>query len=98
MTSRLTFGADTHLAAVTGRRVMTISCFHHQAIDQLGAGLHAAAWSDDGVPEPIETGATERQWFLGVQWHPEDTAETDPAQQAIFTGLVHAASYFASAR
>jgi putative glutamine amidotransferase len=98
VTSRLTFGADTHLAAVTGRRVMTISCFHHQAIDQLGRGLHAAAWSDDGVVEAIETDAADRQWFLGVQWHPEDTAETDPAQQAIFTGLVHAASHVASAR
>jgi putative glutamine amidotransferase len=97
VTSRLAFGADTHLAAVTDSRAMTISCFHHQAIDRLGEGLHAAAWSDDGVVEAVET-ADDRQWFVGVQWHPEDTAETDPAQQAIFTGLVRSASDFARAQ
>jgi putative glutamine amidotransferase len=98
VTSRLTFKADTHLAAVTGRHAMTISCFHHQAIDELGEGLHAAAWSGDGVVEAVETDAADRQWFLGVQWHPEDAADTDPSQQAIFSGLVHAAARVASAR
>lgn len=98
VTSRLTFGADTHLAMVTDSRAMTISCFHHQAIDQLGMGLHAIAWSDDGVVEAVEAADTEQQWFVGVQWHPEDTAETDPAQRAIFTGLVRSASDFACLR
>jgi putative glutamine amidotransferase len=96
--SHLTFGKDTHLAAVTGHHAVTISCFHHQAIDELGEGLHAAAWSQDGVVEAVETETADPQWFLGVQWHPEDTAETDPAQQAIFAGLIHAASHAASAR
>lgn len=95
VTSRLTFGADTHLATVTGSHAMAISCFHHQAVDRLGKGLHAVAMSDDGVAEAVEMADTDRQWFLGVQWHPEDTAETDPAQRAIFTGLVRSASDFA---
>jgi putative glutamine amidotransferase len=94
--SQLTFGPDTHLAAVTGHHAMTISCFHHQAIDELGDGLHAAAWSQDGVVEAVESDTADRQWFLGVQWHPEDTADIDPAQQAIFAGLIHAASRAAS--
>jgi putative glutamine amidotransferase len=98
VTSRLTFKADTHLAAVTCQQAMTISCFHHQAIDELGEGLHAAAWSDDGVVEAVETDPADRQWFLGVQWHPEDTADTDPCQQAIFSGLVHAAARVVNAR
>ncbi len=98
VTSHLTFAADTHLAAVTGRNSMTISCFHHQAIDRLGEGLYPTAWSDDGVMEAVETDTADRQWFLGVQWHPEDTAETDPTQHAIFAGLVNAASNVASAR
>ena len=98
VTSRLTFGADTHLSTVTGSRDMTISCFHHQAIDRLGEGLHAVAWSDDGVVEAVETAEGARQWFLGVQWHPEDTAETDAAQRAIFAGLARSAADFARAR
>jgi putative glutamine amidotransferase len=48
--------------------------------------------------EAVETDAADRQWFLGVQWHPEDTADTDPSQQAIFSGLVHAATRVASTR
>lgn len=98
VTSRLRLGADSHLAAVTGCQEMVISCFHHQAIDRLGAGLHATAWSHDGVMEAVETGPGDGQWFLGVQWHPEDTATTDPAQHALFGGLVDAAARVASTR
>ena len=31
-------------------------------------------------------------WFLGVQWHPEDTAADDLAQQRLFGALVSAAA------
>ena len=34
--------------------------------------------------------------MLGVQWHPEDTAERDPGQQALFDALVHLARVRAS--
>jgi putative glutamine amidotransferase len=98
VTSQLSFCADTHLAEVTGRDTMTISCYHHQAIDRLGDGLRAIAHSQDGVIEAVESTASDRQWFLGVQWHPEDTAATDIAQQAIFTGLVGAAANLARTR
>jgi putative glutamine amidotransferase len=27
-------------------------------------------------------------WVLGVQWHPEDTAATDPTQQRLFDTFV----------
>ena len=29
--------------------------------------------------------------MVGVQWHPEDTAATDPAQQGLFDALVERA-------
>ncbi len=29
-------------------------------------------------------------WFLGLQWHPEDTWETEPRQRAVFRALVDA--------
>ena len=32
-----------------------------------------------------------RGWFTAVQWHPEDTAHQDPAQQGLFDALVQAA-------
>jgi putative glutamine amidotransferase len=92
VTAQLDFGGESQLARMTGRDSMSISCFHHQAIDRLGHGLQAIARSPDGVIEAVQATVTESQWFLGVQWHPEDTAATDSAQHLIFSGLVDAAA------
>ena len=64
--------------------------FHHQAVDLLGDGLMVTGRSDDGVVEAIEW--TGPEWIVGVQWHPEDTAETDAQQQSLFDALVRVAS------
>ncbi len=61
---------------------------HHQAIDRLGDGLVVTAHAPDGTIEGIELPG---HWVVGVQWHPEDTADTDPVQQQLFDGLVAAA-------
>jgi putative glutamine amidotransferase len=31
-------------------------------------------------------------WIVGVQWHPEDTADDDPAQQRLFDAFVREAA------
>ncbi len=79
----------SRLAAAVGAQV-TASCYHHQAIERLGDGLHVVARAEDGTPEAIELDGHEG-WFVGVQWHPEDTADTDPVQLAVVRGLVDAA-------
>lgn len=79
----------SRLSAAVGPAV-TASCYHHQALERLGDGLHVVARAEDGTPEAIELDG-HQGWFLGVQWHPEDTAETDPVQLAVFRGLVDAA-------
>lgn len=58
---------------------------HHQGVDRLGDGLVATGWSEDGLIEAVER---EGGWIVGVQWHPEDTADRDPAQQGLFDELV----------
>ena len=58
---------------------------HHQAIDTLGAGLTATGWTDDGVIEAVEY---EQGWIVGVQWHPESSADRDPVQQSLFDAFV----------
>jgi len=68
---------------------LTVSCYHHQALDQLGQGLRPVATAADGVVEAIAADDGPG-WFLGVQWHPEDTADRDPAQAALFIALVEA--------
>lgn len=72
-----------------GDRHLTVSCYHHQCIDRLGKGLRAIAHSEDGVVEAIEF-EDAAGWFLGVQWHPEDTAAEDPSQSTIFAAHVEA--------
>jgi putative glutamine amidotransferase len=91
----ITVVPDSPLGAIVGRHA-TISCYHHQCISRLGEGLKAAAHSADGVIEAVTLDG-HPGWYLGVQWHPEDSAATDPVQAAIFRRLV-AASAALSAR
>ncbi|GIE94190.1 gamma-glutamyl-gamma-aminobutyrate hydrolase family protein [Paractinoplanes rishiriensis] len=69
---------------------LAVSCYHHQGIGRLGTGLRAVAFAADGTIEAVILDDHDG-WFLGVQWHPEDTAATDPHQAAIFEQLVEAA-------
>lgn len=64
----------------------TGSCHHHQSVSQLGSGLVATAWAEDGTIEAIEHPA--HPFLLGVQWHPEE----DPTEARLFTALTQAAT------
>ncbi|MFJ2031138.1 gamma-glutamyl-gamma-aminobutyrate hydrolase family protein [Streptosporangium sp. NPDC087985] len=78
------------LAGTAETEKVEASCYHHQCVSALGEGLVATAHAADGTVEAVEL-AEPRGWFLGVQWHPEDTAHADPANQRIFDALVEAA-------
>lgn len=93
--SDLELAADSRLTGLVGERQLTISCYHHQCLAELGAGLRAVAYGSDGTVEAVERAAD--SWFVGVQWHPEDTAETDEHQARIFRGLVAAAADYRDA-
>jgi putative glutamine amidotransferase len=81
--------AGSGLARMTGATRVAASCYHHQRVARTGVGLVATGYAADGTIEALELpGAT--GWFAAVQWHPEDTADHDPVQQAIFAALVHA--------
>lgn len=72
-------------AEVLGRTEADVPAYHHQAVAELGSGVTATAWTDDGLVEAIEYAGTPN--VLGVQWHPE--MGDDPA---LFDWLVAAAS------
>ncbi|MEU7578862.1 gamma-glutamyl-gamma-aminobutyrate hydrolase family protein [Streptomyces sp. NPDC041068] len=82
------------VARALGAGKAEASCYHHQCVDGLGQGLVASGWAEDGTVEAVELVGAKR-WFAGVQWHPEDTAGVDEAQQGLFAGLVRAAEGFA---
>jgi putative glutamine amidotransferase len=60
---------DTLLATALGAGSAAVRSGHHQAVQDLGAGMRATAEAADGVIEAIEH---QDHWILGVQWHPED--------------------------
>ena len=76
------------IAGASGAEVLSCPSHHHQGVDRLGDGVRATGWSEDGLVEAIEL---ERGWMVGVQWHPEETAPNDPAQQGVFDELVRRA-------
>ncbi|MGZ8631843.1 MAG: gamma-glutamyl-gamma-aminobutyrate hydrolase family protein [Actinomycetota bacterium] len=83
---------DSYLAAVTKTGDLTCSSHHHQGVDRVGNGLRVSGRSPDGLVEAIELvvdgpDPTNEPWIVGVQWHPEETAATDPAQQSLFDAL-----------
>ena len=75
----------TLLAGTAGAPAIGVNSLHHQAVDRVGAGLRAVAWSDDGIIEGVESDGIGR--FLGVQWHPELLGGHD-AHERLFAWLV----------
>ena len=61
--------------------------FHHQAIDKLAPGLVVTGRAPDQTIEAVELNA--KKWIVGVQWHPEDEAETETDQQNLFNEFVN---------
>jgi putative glutamine amidotransferase len=87
--------SGSRLAEVAAAGEARVNSSHHQAILDLGRDLRAVARAPDGLIEAVEwTG--DSTWLVGVQWHPERMAETDPIAQALFSGLVAAARKTAS--
>ncbi|MFF0388106.1 gamma-glutamyl-gamma-aminobutyrate hydrolase family protein [Kitasatospora sp. NPDC004615] len=78
------------LLSTTGADVVEASCYHHQHVDKPGEGLTVTARAADGTVEALELAGHEG-WLVAVQWHPEDTAHQDAAQQSIFDALVREA-------
>jgi putative glutamine amidotransferase len=83
--------SDSPLRDVVADDRITISCSHHQCIARLGDKLVAAAHAADGTIEAV-TLAGHEGWYLGLQWHLEDFADTDPIQHGIFRAFVAAAA------
>lgn len=74
----------TRLAALIGESA-EVPCYHHQAIDKVGAGLVVSAQDVDGVVEALELPG--EGFVLAVQWHPEQSLD----DLRVFTALVDAA-------
>jgi putative glutamine amidotransferase len=81
----------SRLAKATGGRPLTVNSRHHQAVTKntLGRGLVATV-EVDGLIEAFEL--DDRRWVVGIQWHPERTAEVSPEARRIFDAFVQEAA------
>jgi len=77
------------LHVLSGGVDLPVNSFHHQAADRVGRGLEVCAGAPDGTIEAVWDPSA--RFLLGVQWHPELLTHL-PAQAALFTALVAAAS------
>jgi putative glutamine amidotransferase len=66
----------------------SVNSYHHQAICDVGAGLTAIAAAPDGVIEAVVM--RDRDFVLGVQWHPERMAAKSGQMMVLFEHLVNA--------
>jgi len=77
------------LSGILNKKSLMINSLHHQAVGALGCNLCVDAYAADGIIEAIHH--TKKHFVLGLQWHPEDLANTDPTQQKIFDKFINAA-------
>jgi putative glutamine amidotransferase len=78
---------DNLLRQIVGAAEMEVNSAHHQAVERLAPGLRVLARAPDGVVEAVQK--TDREFFLGVQWHPERIVDR-PEQLRLFQAFVNA--------
>ena len=83
----VTTGSPLH--RLTSRRTLEVNTLHHQAIDDLGAGLGFGADAPDGTIEAVHDPSM--RFCLGVQWHAELLTHL-PEHAPLLGELVAAAS------
>jgi putative glutamine amidotransferase len=82
--------AGTLLHRILGREQLWVNSLHHQAVRDLAPGLRPCAEAPDAIVEGAE--APDRPFVLGVQWHPEELWDADPAHAALFAAFCRAAA------
>jgi len=84
----------SHLHEIVGGLRTKVNTFHHQSVGIVAEGLTVTATAPDGIIEALED--PEHPFCVGVQWHPERRPD-DPLTQALFRGVVEAATKAAHA-
>ena len=90
-THEVRIAENSRLAEILGTTTTRVNSFHHQALEKLGGGVEAVAWSRDGVIEAIELDGPE--FAIGVQWHAEGLID-EKSQHALFAKFVAAAQRY----
>lgn len=84
----------TQLASIIGAGSATVNSMHHQGIKKLAEGLVVNALAPDGLIEGVE--GADDGYLIGVQWHPEELVESDPAMRRLFESFIESADAYKS--
>jgi gamma-glutamyl-gamma-aminobutyrate hydrolase PuuD len=76
-THKVSVAAGSLLAAALGGSEAAVPTHHHQAVDRLGTGLVATAWTDDGIVEAAELAPFDSAQADSA---PADSARADSAR------------------
>ncbi len=83
---------DTKLAATCGSSAWCVNSFHIQVVENIPPGFRVAAWSHDGFIEAIE--AIDKEFFVGVQFHPEEFYSRSQEAQRLIKAFMDAAKKY----
>ncbi|MBI3633003.1 MAG: gamma-glutamyl-gamma-aminobutyrate hydrolase family protein, partial [Candidatus Vogelbacteria bacterium] len=78
------------LFSIIGKETLLVNSLHHQGVEKLGVGLTTSATAEDGLIEGIENPSL--QFFIGVQWHPEELLKDNPLWLKLFNTFITEAS------
>jgi putative glutamine amidotransferase len=79
--------AGSKLVRALGTDRLMTNSFHHQALARVSSELCVTARATDGIIEGAES-ADPAWWMLGVQWHPEELANTpEPWDRNLFSAF-----------
>lgn len=67
-----------------------VNSYHHQCVKEVGKGLRVTARSADGAIEGLEL--ADREFVVGVQWHPEMMASNSDEMLCLFRRLIDVAA------
>ncbi len=74
---------DGVLSGIIGANRAGVNSLHGQGIDKVAPGLTVEATAPDSTIEGLSLSGAD-SFALGVQWHPEFSAEEDPVSRALF--------------
>jgi putative glutamine amidotransferase len=66
-----------------GRDEIMVNSLHWQGVSRLADGLRPEAFAEDGLVEAVR-GPDDAAFCLGVQWHPEWGAKSNPVSASLF--------------
>lgn len=87
---RILVKEGSRLSSLFSANEIFTNSFHHQSVRTLPHEFSAVAHTADGIVEAIE--CDKNRFFVGVQWHPEETFDTDCHSKNLFSALVAAAA------